>query len=195
MSEFAEDTDPTTCQAVLDLSGAESMTIKEAMDYLTEKVNNMEDIIEIGTAEESGEDDSFFEYTRRGEATPTIRKTAGNLREEPLTVNKNGKSSKGKSTSQQDDSSDDLDFDDEDGDDESDEFDKKRERVPSNKPKLQKQSMTRKIQNKAIDMDVKMQKKAGKAKQGFTELKNAAKSVLRIPGNIVNALKGLINEW
>lgn len=197
MTEFAEDADLTTCKAVLDLSGAESMTIKEAMDYLTEKVNNMEDIIKIGTAEESGEDDSFFEYTRRGEATPTIRKTAGNLREEPLTVNKNGKSSTGKSTSQRDDSSDDDDFDDEDedGDDESDEFDRKRERTPNNKPKLQKQSMTRKIQNKAIDMDVKMQKKAGKAKQGLTELKNAAKSVLRIPGNIVNALKGIINDW
>ena len=196
----------TSCKIVKDLSGKE-LTIKEAVDYLIEKVNDFESIVNIALEKE--DDESFFEYTRRGEATPVIRKSAGNLREEPFS-GENKKSSKYDSSEEDEDDEDDdeeikpkkkpdkkvksnnsdnSDDDDEDDDFENDETDKK------GKPVKQKQSLTRKIQNKAIDMDVKMHKKEAKAKENMTNIKNAGKAVLRLPMNIINSLKTAIEEW
>lgn len=199
----------TSCSIVKDLSGKE-LTVKESVDYLIEKVNAFESIVDIALEKE--EDESFFEYTRRGEATPVIRKSAGNLREEPFSGGEKKKS--------KNDSSDDYDDEDDEDDEEEDEvplkkkpikkekqvkdiesdddLDDKDDDIDSNKkgkPVKQKQSITRKIQNKAIDMDVKMQKGEAKAKENATNLKNAAKAVLRLPMNIVNALKTGIEEW
>lgn len=184
------------------------VTIKESVDYLIEKVNQMEDIISIIL--EDG-DDSFFEYTKRGEATPTIRSQTGNVRETNVPSNKQKQNNE-----KSDDESDDDDEDEEDDiPDEKDTDSKKKipsepnkpddvnnkkpdstnESKSNGKPELQKQSMTRKIQNKAIDMDVKMQKAAGNVKQKATELKNAGKSVLRLPNNILKSMKTGIEEW
>lgn len=209
-----DDSQPTGCKIVNELFNSD-MTMKEAVDTLVEKVAMMDQIIDIAledTETEDGDSQSFFEYTRRGEATPTIRKTAGNLREEPYAPSNNKKKSA-------DDSSDDDDEDDEDDEDyeepkkssdkktqsktsakENDDkeaLEKDVEESPKSnkKPELQKQSMTRKIQNKAIDMDVKMQKRSAALKQSATEVKNAAKAVLRLPANIVKSLKTGIEEW
>lgn len=203
---------PTSCKIVNELSGS-NLSIKEAVDYLMDKVNAMDETIHI-ILEDSEENSSFFEYTRRGEATPVIRKTAGNLREEPWADNRRKKSA--------DDSSD---YDDEDEDDDEpqqkkkssvnkstksrnddvsdddldemdqEENDRTSQQKKTGKPELQKQSLTRKIQNKAIDMDVKMQKKGANAKQAATEVKNAAKAMLRLPANIIKSLKTGIEEW
>ena len=195
----SDDSKITSCSIVKDLSGKE-LTIKEAVDYLIEKVNDFETIVNIALEE----DESFFEYTRRGEATPVIRKSAGNLREEPFSGG-NKKKSKNDSFDEDDDEEDDEegeitskkkpikkekpvdkdDYDDLDFDND----DKK------GKPVKQKQTLTRKIQNKAIDMDVKMQKGEAKAKENITNIKNAGKAVLRLPMNIVNTLKTGIEEW
>ena len=200
-------------KVISDFFGVTDMTLTEAVDNLVKRVNAMDSIIETiledADEEEDGDSQSFFEYTRRGEATPVIRKTAGNLREEPFAP-----SSK-KKKSAEDSSDDDDDEDDEDEDyeepikssktkksnskkkvDEDLDDEEVGDQPKSNKkPELQKQSLTRKIQNKAIDYDVKMQKRAASAKQAGTELKNAAKAVLRIPGNIVKSLKTGIEEW
>ena len=200
-----DDTVVCECSIVKDLSG-EELTVKEAVDYLVEKINNFDDIIDVALENENDEDSSFFEYTRRGEATPVIRKTAGNLREEPYADNR----SKRKPVDDSSDDEDDDDYDEtsqkkksvnnkkvetQDYSDEADDNTDSEPQVSNKKPVKQKQSMTRRIQNKAIDMDVKMQKSASNAKQGATDLKNAAKAVLRLPANIVNSLKTGIEEW
>ena len=198
-----DDSKLTSCSIVKDLSGKE-MTVKEAVDYLIEKVNAFESIVDIALDQD---DESFFEYTRRGEATPTIRKSAGNLREEPFS----GVDKKKVNNS--------SDIDDEDDEDEENEeevkpVEKKKDikkeepiedsdnneineddSVKKGKPVKQKQTLSRKIQNKAIDMDVKMQKAEGRANETMTNLKNAGKAVLRLPMNIVNKMKTNIEEW
>lgn len=187
------------------------LTVKESADFLIEKINQMDEIVNIIL---ESDDDHFFEYTRRGEATPTIRSQTGNLRETlPSSSGENKK--KNNSSNTQNDT-------DEDDEEEPDTTSKKEEKpkekvdpdqkaksddksseepvkydepVKKGKPEMQKQSLTRKIQNKAIDMDVKMQKAAGNAGQKATELKNAGKAVLRLPGNILKKMKTGIEEW
>lgn len=188
-----------------------NMTIKESVDFLIEKVNQMDDIINI-IMEDS--DDPFFEYTRRGEATPTIRSQTGNVRE-------NFQSSSGGNKKKEK-----IEEDDDDEEDDEDEIEEKNTAVKKNQPqqkntqqnnekpqetkqeeqnnssneektdpKLQKQSLTRKIQNKAIDADAKMQKAAGNVSQKVTELKNAGKAIMRLPNNILNKMKTTVEEW
>ena len=201
----SDDSKPTSCKIVNELFNSD-MTIKESVDALVEKVNSMEEIIKIAledTEEEDGDSQSFFEYTRRGEATPVIRKTAGNLREEPFAPSNTRKKSADYSSEDDEDneppkkSSKSKKQVKQQANDSEDVEDDNTEAQPKSKkkPELQKQSMTRKIQNKAIDMDVKMQKRGAAAKQAATEVKNAAKAVLRIPGNILKSLKTGIEEW
>lgn len=202
-----EDQDPVKSRLFTSLFGRDDINYKEFLEYFAEQINSYEDVCSVMS--ESTEDESFFEYTRRGEATPVIRKSAGNIREEPFQVNSN----RGQKTSSGDDTEDEED----DDDDEVNEEPKKKEKESSNKkeeeksseekedktpeessnkkPVKQKESLTRKIQNKAIDADVKMQKGMSKAQQAGKELKNAAKAVLRIPGNIIKSLKTGIEEW
>lgn len=222
LSPNVNDDTIVTSKLITSLTGRDDMTFKECMDYFTEQINDYEDICKLTT--ESDEDSSFFEFTRRGEATPVIRDTAGNLRE-GLT-DPNGKNKK---TSSGSNSKDDVDEDDLE-DDEDDELDEKpvknKKQVKSNNqssntdnnkeetntnntnnetnetikdkdgnPVKQKESITRKIQNKAMDADAKMQKKMGAAKKGATELKNAGKAILRLPNNIVKAARTKLSEW
>lgn len=53
----------------------------------------------------------------------------------------------------------------------------------------QKRDLATRIQNKAMDMEVKQQKLMGKAKHNATKLGNAAKAVTRIPKNISDSIK------
>lgn len=198
-----DDSKLTSCSIVKDLSGKE-MTIKEAVDYLVEKVNAFESIVDIAL---DHDDESFFEYTRRGEATPTIRKSAGNLREEPFSAVDKKKVNNSSNMDDEDD-------EDEENEEEVKPVEKKKnikkeepiedsdnneinedDPVKKGKPVKQKQTLSRKIQNKAIDMDVKMQKAEGRANETMTNLKNAGKAVLRLPMNIVNKMKTNIEEW
>jgi hypothetical protein len=199
----------------------DTVTVEEAMDFLTEKVNAMEDIIDITLNESTDEEgESFFEYTRRGEATPVIRKSAGNLREGPLDSKKTKsydssddddedddedddddyeekprKSSKPKKTPSRNDY-DDMDEDDLEADEDDDEdYQPKSKASKDKKPQLQKQNATRQLQNKAMDLDLKMQKHVENISKAVGEVKNAGKAVLRIPGNIVNLMKTGIDEW
>ena len=55
--------------------------------------------------------------------------------------------------------------------------------------------LANKIQNKAIDADVKMKKKTAVAKQKFQGVKNAVKAVTSVPSNITNSIKNQIKEW
>ena len=146
---------------------SEPMTYKDAITYISEKVLSLDETID-SLQNLNNEDESFFEFTRGGEASSVIKKTAGNLREEKFSKNK-------KSSGNDDESEDDAEY--------------------TKRSKKEKESLTGKIQNKAIDADVKMQKSAGKMNQAMTNIKNAGKAVLRIPSNIVKSLKNGLDRW
>lgn len=194
---YGNENDNTRCKSVLEMAGVESMTVKEAMDYLVEKTTDLSEIVETGM--DTDDSESFFEFTQRGEATPTVRKSAGNLREGMFDNTSKRKSS----ASSLDDEDEDDDEDDEEdikkstkivNKDASPKYSRERE-SGGRKPKLADKSATRKIQDKAMDFDAKMQKRSEGIKKGATEVKNAVKSVLRIPSNIANGVVSKCKEW
>lgn len=163
-------------KSMLEMADRDSMNIREAMDYLSEKTAEYESIIE-------SDNTHFFEYTRAGEQTPTIKGTASNAREE-IFSNKRSKAKKNTSVRN----------DDEDDNVDEEENTSTGKREPSME-KPGKETITKKIQHKATDIDAAMQKKVSKMDAAKTDLKNAGKAITRIPGNIVKGIKNTINNW
>lgn len=60
------------------------------------------------------------------------------------------------------------------------------------KPKAPKANLTRRIQNKAMDIEKKQYRSMAKAKRRGQELKNAGKAVTNLPRNIINSIKRTI---
>ena len=56
-------------------------------------------------------------------------------------------------------------------------------------------SLTTKIQNKAMDFDVRHNQVLSKVRKGYENVKGATKAVLNAPKDIVNELKHGVNEW
>ena len=211
----------------------------------TDKISEARTILESTVADyeqkmseyfsESENDPSFFEYTRRGEATPVIRDNVGTLRETPIEGKKKDKKKNDQNNhpshnDEDEDEEDDTD-EDEDGNNEDDEEDldddlkddlhesdnkKSSKPNPLKKPVSQpssnqqqssaqnntnasavkpQESLTKKIQNKAMDTEMNMNKAKGKADEAFTSIKNAAKAVASIPAGIVNGIQTKIKEW
>ena len=59
----------------------------------------------------------------------------------------------------------------------------------------EKKNIFQRIQNKALDMNVKFKKKVAKGKRTSVDAKNAGKAVTKIPMNISNSVKKSVNEW
>ena len=55
--------------------------------------------------------------------------------------------------------------------------------------------LTTKIQNKAMDFDVRHNQVLSKVRKGYENVKGATKAVLNAPKDIVNELKHGVNEW
>lgn len=88
-----------------------------------------------------------------------------------------------------------------DDDEDNDRKDKKineKEDYPKDKngkPIKPKMSLNRKIQEKALDADIKAKKKGAKFAKFKQETKNTLKAIGKIPANILNACKKLIIDW
>lgn len=214
-------TGKTTSKLIREFSGTD--TLSDIRSFLEGKVSEYESQIMNYFKESSDEEDSsFFEYTRRGEATPVIRDNVGTLREGPVgEKDKKDKESKKSNQNQHDTNDEDEDDDEEEEDEEDiDEFrddldedstDKKSNQPVNNKPTNQKPEvpqkpnipktdkpnpgLTKKIQNGAMDTEMKMQQAKGKMDEKMTAVKNAAKAVITIPSNIVNGIQTKIKEW
>lgn len=55
--------------------------------------------------------------------------------------------------------------------------------------------ITTKLQNKAMDLDVKHNQGLSKVRKGYENIKGAAKAVLNAPKDIINEIKHGVNEW
>ena len=191
---------------VHELIGHNDVTIEHAFDYLEDKIGDLgEELFVLNESIMEDIDNSImYEFTNDGTPTQVIRNHYKIFREEKK-IDKNPPSEDDlKKLEEEND-----DFEDDDEVDTSnvkktkeinnprsdDTNNKLVERTPKDTPEKPKDSLTRKIQNKAIDTDVKMQKGMSNAQQGIKELKNAAKAVARIPGNIIDGIKGKLEEW
>lgn len=198
--------DDCTNPIIHELIGHNDVTIEHAFDYLEDKIGDLGE--ELFILNESIMDDIdssiMYEFTNDGTPTTVIRNHYKIFREEKK-IDKNPPSEDDLRKLEEEND----DFEDDDEVDTSNvkktkEIDNPRsddtnnklvERTPKDTPEKPKESLTRKIQNKAIDTDVKMQKGMSNAQQGMKELKNAAKAVARIPGNIIDGIKGKLEEW
>jgi len=198
--------DDCTNPLIHELIGHNDVTIEHAFDYLEDKIGDLGE--ELFILNESIMDDIdssiMYEFTNDGTPTTVIRNHYKIFREEKK-IDKNPPSEDDLRKLEEEND----DFEDDDEVDTSNvkktkEIDNPRsddtnnklvERNPKDTPEKPKESLTRKIQNKAIDTDVKMQKGMSNAQQGMKELKNAAKAVARIPGNIIDGIKGKLDEW
>lgn len=61
--------------------------------------------------------------------------------------------------------------------------------------KPEKRPFFQRIQNKALDADVKFKKTVAQGKRTTQDMRNAGKAISKIPMNIVNAVKGTIDRW
>ena len=59
----------------------------------------------------------------------------------------------------------------------------------------EKRPLFQRIQNKALDNDVKMKKSVAKGKRVTQDARNAARATARIPLNISSAIKSKLDEW
>lgn len=191
---------------VHELIGHNDVTIEHAFDYLDDKIGDLGE--ELFILNESIMDDIdssiMYEFTNDGTPTTVIRNHYKIFREEKK-VDKNPPSED--DLRKLEEENDDFENDDEvdtsnvkktkeiDNPKSDDTNNKLVERTPKDTPEKPKESLTRKIQNKAVDADVKMQKGMSNAQQGIKEVKNAVKAVARIPGNIIDGIKGKLDEW
>lgn len=191
---------------VHELIGHNDVTIEHAFDYLDDKIGDLGE--ELFILNESIMDDIdssiMYEFTNDGTPTTVIRNHYKIFREEKK-VDKNPPSED--DLRKLEEENDDFENDDEvdtsnvkktkeiDNPKSNDTNNKLVERTPKDTPEKPKESLTRKIQNKAVDADVKMQKGMSNAQQGIKEVKNAVKAVARIPGNIIDGIKGKLDEW
>lgn len=58
-----------------------------------------------------------------------------------------------------------------------------------------KKNIFRRIQNKALDANVKFKKTVANGKRNFVDVKNAGKAVVKIPNNVSASVKKQIEEW
>jgi hypothetical protein len=190
---------------VHELIGHDDVTIEYAFDYLEDKIGNLGE--ELFILNESIMDDIdnsiMYEFTHDGTPSDVIRNHYKIFREEKK-ADKNPPSEDDlKKLEEENDGYDDEDMGDDDdtsnvkktNDINDDTNNKLVSRNPKDTPEKPKESITRKIQNKAVDADVKMQKGMSNAQQGMKELKNAAKAVARIPGNLIDGAKSKFEEW
>lgn len=198
--------DDCTNPLVHELIGHNDVTIEHAFDYLEDKIGNLGE--ELFILNESIMDDIdnsiMYEFTRDGTPETVIRNRYKIFREEKKPEkNPPSEDDLRKLEEENDDFEDDDEVDTSnvkktkeiDNPKSDDTNNKLVERTPKDTPEKPKESITRKIQNKAVDADVRMQKGMSNAQQGIKEVKNAVKAVARIPGNIIDGIKGKLDEW
>lgn len=61
--------------------------------------------------------------------------------------------------------------------------------------KPHKRNIFQRVQNKALDTNVKFKKKVAEGKRNAVDAKNAGKAVAKIPMNITDSIKKTINDW
>ena len=139
----------------------------------------------------------MFEFNNDGTPTNTIRATTANRTVDKPKEDKK-KKSKPKQTSSDDDEDDededdDFDIDDEDDEDTDSKSSKKDDRsIDEKKPK---EDVLRKIQNKAMDTEMKAGKVAAGISKGMRAVRNTAKAVMSVPNTIMTGITSTLAEW
>ena len=139
------------------------------------------------------EDNSFFEFTRRGEMPESLKAEIGSPRENDLT-SKSPSEGKKKVTKKTDSHNSYSDDDDEDDVDDDVDDDDDKHPVPK-KPVKPKQSLADKVQTGAMDTDMKIQKASAAAEEKLTGVKNAVKAIVRIPAQFIEKIKNKVAEF
>lgn len=171
------------------------VSVNDALDFIAEKYNDLTDIV-VGCNELLGES-VMFEFNNDGTPTNTIRATTANRTVDKPKEDKK-KKSKPKQTSSDDDEDDededdDFDIDDEDDEDTDSKSSKKDDRsIDEKKPK---EDVLRKIQNKAMDTEMKAGKVAAGISKGMKAVRNTAKAVMSVPNTIMTGITSTLAEW
>lgn len=61
--------------------------------------------------------------------------------------------------------------------------------------KPQKRNIFQRVQNKALDTNVKFKKKVAEGRRNVVDARNAGKAVAKIPMNITDSIKKTVNDW
>ena len=66
---------------------------------------------------------------------------------------------------------------------------------PAKVEKPEKRPFMQRVQNAALDANVKFKKGMAKSKRAMQDVRNAGKAIMKIPGNITSSLKGIVAKW
>lgn len=167
----------------------DTVTISDATTLVAEAV------AELGETLTSLENMEYMrEYRADGKQTSLIRKHATTLKEEDNPkAEKNNKPDQWKANTKEES----------DGDDVANEVNAEEEKKSDSekpgkseeKPTAPKQSFHTKVQAKALEADMKTKAVGGKLKKFATDVKQTGKTILKVPGNLVNGVKSLISGW